>query len=133
MKGWRLAAACYGAPTEWFFADENGGDWANAKQLCDTCPVQRECLDEAMTNEGAMATQHRAGMYGGVTPLERETLNRAARGLPAALHHDEWPRMEMWSQGASNEQIAAQAGCTLKAVRHWLRRRGLKANTEVTV
>lgn len=50
---------------------------AKAKQLCQSCPVRRECLDLALTN------QERFGIWGGLDEKQmRNTLNIDQYGKP---------------------------------------------------
>ena len=44
---------------------------AKAKELCWTCPVRNQCLEEALINEEPL------WIYGGFTPRERRSLGRA--------------------------------------------------------
>ena len=48
-----------------------------ARKVCDGCPVNDECLAEAMRFEGQDSA--RAGMWGGFTPDERSQLRRVRR------------------------------------------------------
>lgn len=73
-------AACRGKPTAWFFE----GEWelsytkgmARARVLCDDCPVSAACLDLAMEHEARSAETHRFGIFGGMTPHQRFSLER---------------------------------------------------------
>jgi hypothetical protein len=59
----------YGEPDYWEAV-------ANAKQLCDECPIRQQCLDYALKHE-----VH--NIWGGTTPAERaELLGRARRSRP---------------------------------------------------
>lgn len=57
--------------------------YARAKAVCATCPVQikRECLDLALETEGNAAADLRYGVFAGLTPHER---NAIAKGRIAA-------------------------------------------------
>lgn len=72
---WRLRAAC----------DADSGNWALLPrigvaaqriqrayeiEICQTCPVQPDCLEYAMT------TKQPTGIWGGLLPKERATLRR---------------------------------------------------------
>lgn len=81
-KDWRSQAACMAViePERVFFpiAEEPDiEDVAEAKAVCATCPVACECLVYAIqTNQGH-------GIWGGLTPPEREELVlRERRALP---------------------------------------------------
>jgi WhiB family redox-sensing transcriptional regulator len=74
---WRAFAACASADPELFFpvsaSASNLPQVAEAKAVCGSCPVRRQCL--------AYATQTRQlhGIWGGMTEEERYSLVRAAR------------------------------------------------------
>ena len=73
---WRLRAACRVTDPALFFYAENerGGSrrrrTAAAKDACHHCPVVAECLAWAMSANEAY------GIWGGLTPEERETLKQ---------------------------------------------------------
>ena len=46
---------------------------------CNQCPVQNDCLIAALEEEGRLPSTHRAGIRGGVTPIQRW---RIAHELP---------------------------------------------------
>lgn len=64
---WRLKAQCRGRTAEFF--PRRGGPYGSARELCDSCPVQPDCL------EAGLDWGDEYGMWGGLVPLER----RAAR------------------------------------------------------
>ena len=66
---WAQNAACQGFGLDAFFTESKAGI-AAAKQVCDRCPVQPQCLTEALCAEDAT----RYGIYGGLTPAERAEL-----------------------------------------------------------
>lgn len=72
-------AACRDADPALFFPD-HGGDWAyaDARAICQGCPVRTECLDDVMAAEGSVSTGYRHGMRGGLTPVERLARYRAS-------------------------------------------------------
>jgi WhiB family redox-sensing transcriptional regulator len=72
---WRDRAACRGVPIEVFFPEIPPGDqstrwWRQARQYCEGCPVKLDCLNSELPHEEA--TGRRNGMWGGLTPKERE-------------------------------------------------------------
>ena len=74
---WRHRAACRGMETNLFFpVSSAGGAPANiseAKRVCNTCPVQQDCLrlaDDLVIDDG---------IWGGLTETER----RSSRRRPA--------------------------------------------------
>lgn len=74
---WRHGAACRDSDPDLFFpAGETGLalDQAKAaKAVCQQCPVRAECL------EFALVSNQEAGVWGGVTEVERRKLRRARR------------------------------------------------------
>jgi hypothetical protein len=101
---WDEHAACQGTPLDWWFFRENvpeelTGSWereawlrtatTRARRICDTCPVQPDCLAAVMWEEAPKGpgirnqwTSSRHGFRGGMTPRERaryaETLKASA-------------------------------------------------------
>ena len=73
---WPSHAACLGADPELFFPIGETGpallQIAEAKQICGRCPVRQQCLD------WALATDQRAGIWGGLSEGERLPLRRRA-------------------------------------------------------
>lgn len=81
---WRDHAACRFADPELFFPVSPGGpspdqaDGGQARAICATCPVRRECL------QFALATRQAHGIWGGMSERERERgaiASRAALGV----------------------------------------------------
>jgi len=80
---WRKHAACVGAATSLFYPQieefdrgSPAGMWgreAQAKKICESCPVSRECLNYAY------AAGERDGIWGGLTFNERRSLRRRNR------------------------------------------------------
>lgn len=76
-------AVCNGRPTWKFFEDSwfkrkipyNVG-LAGAREDCDICPVRAACLAMEMEAEQGAAIDHRAGVFGGMTPQQRYSLER---------------------------------------------------------
>lgn len=62
-------------PEAWFpnQAQSASREIRNAKKLCESCPVQRECLAYAVANPELL------GIWGGLTPKERLGLRRKQR------------------------------------------------------
>lgn len=71
---WMLRGACRGVDTKIFFSGGDGYEDAPyppdaAKEYCDRCPVQAECL--------AWALEHNEkGVWGGTTEYQRRQLGR---------------------------------------------------------
>lgn len=75
---WQDEALCQDMPTEWFYA--LGPIPAGVLDVCEACPVRRQCLDYAMTAEGdGLSTQYRFGVWGGTSAKERARLAQEAR------------------------------------------------------
>jgi hypothetical protein len=60
-------------PDLWFSTDESRTKYKLAKNLCNRCPVRKQCLDYALANEEPW------GMFGGATPKERQKLLKARK------------------------------------------------------
>lgn len=72
---WRDDAACKGWPTNAFFPTRSTGGKAphygqDIRALCETCPVRRQCLDDALNGE-AHLSHAVLGYRGGKTPEQR--------------------------------------------------------------
>lgn len=68
---WQGRALCAETDPESFFP-EKGGSTREAKRICSTCEVRRECLEFALEND------ERFGIWGGLSERERRRLKRAA-------------------------------------------------------
>lgn len=66
---WRDEAACIGKPLDLFFP-EIGRGCETAKKICRQCPVQLECLEDAL----AVHAQDDHGVRGGLSAVERSRL-----------------------------------------------------------
>jgi WhiB family transcriptional regulator, redox-sensing transcriptional regulator len=79
---WRSAAACRSADPDLFFPISDSGpaakQAAEAKAICATCRVQRECL------AFALRTEQVHGIWGGTTESERAAARRTTLGGRAA-------------------------------------------------
>ncbi|SDN11221.1 WhiB family transcriptional regulator [Streptomyces wuyuanensis] len=88
---WREQAACSGREADELFAEATRQN--KAKAICAKCPVQTECLAEALD------TGVRFGVWGGMTERERRALLRRSphvtswrRALEAARRDHPRPR-----------------------------------------
>jgi len=70
---WQRYGACRGEGIEAFIPNR-GGSFKPARQLCEKCPVRRECFDYAMADDELV------GMWGGTTERERHQM-RQGRGV----------------------------------------------------
>lgn len=79
MTRWTDRAACAGEDVD-FFPDPTDlpGNQA-AKNICRSCPVIADCLDDAMREEPAGG---RYGIRGGLTPEERRKLSGGTTACP---------------------------------------------------
>lgn len=65
---WKQWAACQGADPELFFPDTKS-NYVQAKEFCADCIVYKDCLKFAMDNGITY------GVWGGLTPMERQRTN----------------------------------------------------------
>lgn len=71
---WTERARCRETATEVFFPTSSAAaEWAPARKVCAGCPVMPQCLAFALLHE---TPAHRHGMWGGLTPAERDDLVR---------------------------------------------------------
>jgi len=89
---WRLEARCRAHPEPDLWYSRYLADLERARSICSTCPVRRECLDEALRIESqTVLTLKRNGqtkivattlwgLYGGVLPVQRFEM---LTGVPA--------------------------------------------------
>lgn len=73
---WQNEARCRGVNPNIHFPPEpivNDRAWDAARTYCRTCPVKTWCLELALKAE---QPGYRHGMFGGLTPNEREQLDR---------------------------------------------------------
>ncbi|MDI9884756.1 WhiB family transcriptional regulator [Streptomyces sp. HNM0645] len=75
---WRERAACSGTEADELFAEATQQN--KAKAICATCPVQTECLAEALD------TGVRFGVWGGMTERERRALLRRSPHVTSWRH-----------------------------------------------
>lgn len=66
---WARRAACAGTDPELWFPNQGAPD-AQAKAICDSCPVRQQCLDYALRWDIQF------GMWGGLSTRERRRLRR---------------------------------------------------------
>lgn len=65
---WRDRAACVDHPRPEIFYLNPREDHSEAKDLCRTCPVAQNCLDDALTR------RERDGVWGGTSAAERKLM-----------------------------------------------------------
>lgn len=71
---WRYEAACAGLDTDKFFPD-TATEYRQVRKICFRCPVQAECLIDALST----GTFSAFGIRGGLTPAQRNTIIRRRR------------------------------------------------------
>jgi WhiB family redox-sensing transcriptional regulator len=69
---WMRRAACSGVGIDTFFADDEP-TLAEARAVCDVCPVRAECL------EFALADRSVTGIWAGTDDVERRRIRRRRR------------------------------------------------------
>lgn len=131
---WRHLAACADTPTHIFYppkdADAPKGrnaptvdTWAKARAVCDRCPVQNDCLKEAIT------TGDTEGYRANHTPDDLDRIVRNQRGdIPKVCGMCGGPFHASWK--ASNARYCG-AGCSKVAQREARRRYNRKARGAV--
>jgi WhiB family redox-sensing transcriptional regulator len=67
--GWMRRAACAGVEVEVFFPDARASS-ERARRICESCPVQAECLSFAVADRTTV------GIWGGTDEAERRRLRR---------------------------------------------------------
>ena len=75
---WRRHAACRGLDPEIFYSATEDEGVDRAKEVCNTCVVQQQCL------EFALANRESEGIWGGATEKERRRILRQRRKTAAA-------------------------------------------------
>ncbi|MFF2556315.1 WhiB family transcriptional regulator [Nocardia sp. NPDC058058] len=70
-ESWHQQALCTQTDPEAFFPDK-GGSTREAKRVCGSCEVRRQCLDYALAHD------QRFGIWGGLSPRERRRYERGA-------------------------------------------------------
>lgn len=103
-------AACRGKDTAWWFPASTGGtassSYAKARAICLACIIRAECLSTCLSNE--QNERYRFGMWGGLTPTERERLVRGQKPLRSfvkpswlsastAQQFESWQRLQEWA------------------------------------
>lgn len=69
LSEWHKKAACRGqGPAD--FVRGPKSDYADMRELCETCPVQCECLEYALRDESL------TGLWGGTSDIERRMIRR---------------------------------------------------------
>jgi len=74
LGAWALRGLCSAADPELFFPPR-GDPAADARRICDRCPVRTECLAYALV------AGEEFGIWGGLDPDERKNLARRRKRL----------------------------------------------------
>lgn len=86
VTDWRPKAACLGLPTTAIFFDDAVHRYRDARPICESCPVQLECLKSAIEEEAmdttaildgaelTMRVRVLSGFRGNRTPKERRPM-----------------------------------------------------------
>lgn len=89
--------------------------WAEARPICEACPVRAQCLALALKTERSVKTgdptsrAHRYGMFGGFTPIER------ARIADHIHDADQRTVADYLANGGTYGEMAVIVGYTVKA------------------
>jgi Transcription factor WhiB len=77
QENWRDNAACIGMSPDEFDEDMiNDAEVEEIKRFCGGCAVQEQCLILALDNEGIDRTDGSRMIYGGLTTIERRSIQR---------------------------------------------------------
>lgn len=107
-------ANCANEDIEVFFPEEPSTRVANtlkAKALCNSCPIQQQCLDYALQNE-----DH--GIWGGMTAAERVAYSRLRRQSTKTVSTEQLQRLKEAASRANSvrsEQAANRVALELEA------------------
>ena len=115
---WLQQAACRGLDPDLFYPDV-GGSAMEARAVCTSCPVIRECFDDVMATE----TQgERHGVIAGMIPKERAAEYRRARGKTPRQRVIEHNTERGYNAHRANGEEACD-GCKKAVTRANLRRK----------
>ena len=85
---WTIDALCASIDGDLWYTDPEGAgtgmEGRTAIRICGDCPVQAQCLHAAMRLEQGMGRKSRFGIWGGLTPTQRATLDHTRREGPTA-------------------------------------------------
>lgn len=105
---WHHRAACVSHPKEWWYPERwntgSGHGYAQARIVCQACPVRENCLTEALERN------EQFGMWGGMTPQERGVHNNKCGTTAGYIRH--WrageppcePCLAAWRERSGNER-----------------------------
>lgn len=80
-QAWRDTAACRGMSVDIFFPERGqNGKVADAKKICERCPVAPECLAEALVDP------MNSGIWGATSHMQRRATRSANNPVESARH-----------------------------------------------
>ncbi len=119
---WRDLALCAETDPEAFFPDVRDKG-LEAKRICASCPVQRQCLDAALANGET------DGIWAGYTARELKALpGFIPQPVIRESGVDYVELASLVRSGMTDEEVATRVHCHPKTVMRWRRQHGLKAN-----
>lgn len=119
---WRDEASCREFPItgdfDPWFPEGHNPVYAQARAICQACPVRLLCLEDAIESERGWSKQSRHGMVGGLTPGERYKLdldrrNRAPVDRPSPKRDRV---VALTAQGMTTAEIAQEMGMSPRNV-----------------
>jgi len=109
---WRDDALCAQTDPEIFFP-EKGGSTRDAKKVCGSCEVRRQCLEYALT-------YCVTGIWGGTSDRERMQMRNAKPGQPTLYNAHREVRNatihRLTKAGMTTAEVAEHAGCDERTV-----------------
>jgi hypothetical protein len=108
---WTERAECTPMHADLYFPDNKNSvyDYGAARAVCRACPVQAECLSHALDKD------ERHGMWGGLSPVEREKLRQGPRvQVKVSPVLDDWNRAK--AEGVTRAVFAERLGITVAAL-----------------
>ncbi|MFF3622363.1 WhiB family transcriptional regulator [Streptomyces sp. NPDC002467] len=131
---WRDRAACIGQADVFLPRDERYANPAKARRICGGCPVREACLAAAMEEEEKSDQYRRAGIRGGLDPLERAALagcvqKKVATEQPMPEERGDYAELErVLREGkVSDTAAAASLGFSRSTVSAFRRELGIPA------
>jgi len=89
--GWQHHANCIDAPPDTCFPEDNEEEYSYSisRKLCEECPVAGFCLE--------IGLNERWGMWGGLTPTERQKLSKSGIVPQERLERRKFLRIHAWT------------------------------------
>lgn len=137
-RDWRQDAACHprhkpetmtiATWVDQFYPERGASVRPTVNAFCDGCPVQEDCLDEAMTTPF-----EKQGIWGGTAERARRRLRKRAGAPSGAGRHKGYDALHeeiirLANQGMTDTAIANRAGVTRMTVANHRNRAGLSRN-----